>query len=553
MLEEINSDIVISELKPTRRTVGEIPVKKQVLLCAVAESTSAGLTALQQSKLFDTLLYYQDVFAMDDSDLGCTSQLQHHIVTRNAVPVRQPARRMSPYQREVRTLLSDMQKRGIIQPSKSPWASPIMLVHKKDNTLRFCVDYRRLNELTKKDAYPLPRVDDTLETLSGSQWFSTLDLLSGYWQVEVAESDRDKTAFVTKEGLYEFKVMPFGLSNAPATFQRLMDLTLAGLQWSHCLVYLDDVIVVGRTFEEHLDNLGLVLERLQNAKLKVKPSKCALFQDQVNYLGHVISSGSIATDPTKTSKITRWPTPTSVQQVQQFLGMASYYRRFIQNFTAIARPLHRLTERGRPFTWTEDCESAFAELKSRLTSAPILAFPDFRFPFLLNTDASQTGIRAVLSQVQGGMEKVIAYASRSLTKAERRYSVTRQELLAVITFVRHFRHYLLGRRFVLRTDHSSLRWLQSFKKPQGQVARWLECLQEFDFEIQHHRGKLHNNADSLSQYPEMLETEQQHQASSTVEEKLPVCAAQDAPLVLTEHSTAEIRELQLADEVLGPL
>ena len=215
-----------------------------------------------------------------------------------------------------------------------------MLVRKKDNTLRFCVDYRKVNELTKKDVYPLPRVDDNLENLSGSRWFSTLDLLSGYWQVEVAECDRDKTAFVMKEGLYEFKVMPFGLSNAPATFQRLMDLTLAGLQWSHCLIYLDDVIVMGRSFEEHLSNLTLVLERLRDANLKVKSVKCALFQEQVCYLGHIISSKGIATDPNKTSKIMKWPTPTTVQQVQQFLGLSSYYRKFIKDFVTIAKPLH---------------------------------------------------------------------------------------------------------------------------------------------------------------------------------------------------------------------
>ena len=309
-------------------------------------------------------------------------------------------------------LLTDMENRGIIQPSKSPWASRVVLVQKKDNTLRFCVDYRKVNELTRKDAYPLPRLDDTLETLSGSKWFSTLDLLSGYWQVEVEECDRDKTAFVTKEGLYEFKVMPFGLSNAPATFQRLMDLTLAGLQWSHCLVYLDDIIVMGRSFEEHLGNLNLVLEWLRDANLKVKPVKCALFQEQVCYLGHIISSKGIATDPSKTSKITKWPIPTTVQQVQQFLGLASYYRKFIKDFATVAKPLHRLTEQGRPFRWTEDCASAFAELKLRLTSAPILTYPDFQLPFILDTDASNTGVGAVLSQVQAGEEKVIAYASR---------------------------------------------------------------------------------------------------------------------------------------------
>ena len=554
-LEEMNSDIIVSEVKPTREPTGEVSEKKLELLRATVASTSGSLTTQQQDKLLQLLLCYEDVFAVNDSNLGCTSRLQHHIDTGSAVPVRQPARRIPPYQREeVKSLLDDMEKRGIIQPSKSPWASPVVLVRKKDNTIRFCVDYRRLNELTRKDAYPLPRVDDTLETLSGSRWFSTLDLLSGYWQVEVAENDRAKTAFTTKEGLYEFKVMPFGLSNAPATFQRLMDLTLAGLQWSQCLVYLDDIIVVGRTFEEHLHNLGLVLERLQGAKLRVKPSKCALFQDQVCYLGHIVSSNGITTDPSKTSKIVKWPTPTNVQQVQQFLGLAGYYRRFIRNFAEIARPLHRLTEQGRQFSWTQDCESAFSELKSRLTTTPILAFPDFHLVFTLDTDASQSGIGAVLSQVQNGTEKVIAYASRSLTKAERRYSVTRLEMLAVVTFMRHFRHYLLGRHFVLRTDHSSLKWLRSFKEPEGQIARWLESMQEFDFEVMHRKGVLHNNADSLSRHPGVLQDkEQQHQDGLVGEETSLVMATLTAQPVLTERSPKEIRALQLTDTVLGPL
>ena len=392
--------MIVSGVEPTEHTIKEVSEAKRELLWDTVERAAANLTTSQRDKLYEALLCYEDVFAVDNSDLGCTNRLKHHINTGDAAPVRQPPRRISPHrQEEVTALLADMENRGIIQPSKSPWASPVVLVRKKDNTLRFCVDYRKVNELTKKDAYPLPRVDDTLETLSGSKWFSTLDLLSGYWQVEVEECDRDKTAFVMKEGLYEFKVMPFGLSNALATFQRLMDLTLAGLQWSHCLVYLDDIIVMGHSFEEHLGNLNLVLERLRDANLKVKPVKCALFQEQVCYLGHIISSKGIATDPSKTSKITKWPIPTTVQQVQQLLGLASYYRKFIKDFATIAKPLHRLTEQGRPFRWTEDCASAFAELKLRLTSAPILTYPDFQLPFILDTDASNTGVGAVLSQV----------------------------------------------------------------------------------------------------------------------------------------------------------
>ena len=243
-----------------------------------------------------------------------------------------------------------MQEKDVIQQSSSPWASPIVLVKKKDGTTRFCVDYRKLNNVTRKDAYPLPRIDSTLDTLSRSQWFSTLDLVSGYWQVEIDEKDQPKTAFCTTEGLYEFKVMPFGLCNAPATFQRLMDLVLAGLQWSHCLVYIDDVIILGCDYDDHLQNLQVVFERLLQAGLKLKPSKCAFFQQQVQYLGHLISPSGVRPDPTKTEKVATWPKPTSTRSVQQFLGFANYYRRFIKDFAQIAKPLHQLTERGIAFS-----------------------------------------------------------------------------------------------------------------------------------------------------------------------------------------------------------
>ncbi len=398
-------------------------------------------------------------------------------------------------------LLAGMLKSEVVQPSSSPWASPIVLVKKKDNSFRFCVDYRKLNDVTHKDAYPLPRIDDTLDSLSGSKWFSTIDLLSGYWQVEVAEEDRPKTAFCTTEGLFEFKVMPFGLSNAPATFQRLMDLVLSGLPWSQCLVYLDDVIILGRTFSEHLANLNSVIGRLREAGLKLQPKKCNFLRHEVSYLGHVSDKG-VTADPAKIERVASWPIPTTTKAVQQFLGFAGYYRRFIQNFADIARPLHRLTERNATFKWSKESQLAFEELKSRLISAPVLAYPDFSKNFLLDTDASDTGIGAVLSQVDDdGKEHVIAYASRLLSKPERRYCVTRRELLAVVVFTKHFRHFLIGTHFTLRTDHGSLTWLKNFREPDGQMARWLERLQEFDFSIVHRPGKKHQNADALSRLP----------------------------------------------------
>ena len=311
-----------------------------------------------------------------------------------------------------------------------------------------------------------------------------------------------KTAFCTTEGLYEFKVMPFGLCNAPATFQRLMDIVLTGLQWTSCLVYLDDIIVLGRTFTEHLSNLGSVFSRIRDAGLKIKPEKCSFLKEKVKYLGHIVSKEGIAADPEKTATVKTWPTPTRTKEVQQFLGLANYYRRFIKDFAQIAKPLQKLTERTSSFLWTTECQKSFEILRHLLSSPPILSYPDFTKPFILDTDASNDGIGGVLSQLdKDGREHVVAYGSRLLTKPERNYCVTRKELLAVVTFVTHFRTYLLGHTFTLRTDHGPLTWLYSMKEPEGQVARWLEKLQEYNFEIVHRKWLRHINADALSRLP----------------------------------------------------
>ena len=526
-----------------------VGVEKQELLWSLAEQSGQDLGPGEKDLFYHLLLSYADVIASSTADLGKTDRLRHSIHTGDAGPVRQAVRRVPPQRREeVRKLLSEMLERGVVEPSTSPWASPIVLVRKKDGSTRFCIDYRKLNDVTRKDAYPLPRIDATLDTLHGSQWFSTLDLLSGYWQVEVDEADRQKTAFCTPEGLFQFKVMPFGLCNAPATFQRLMDLVLAGLQWSDCLVYIDDVIVLGRTFDEHLRNLRSVLQRLRESGLRLNQSKCSFFQKEVKYLGHIISRDGVATDPSKTEKVTTWPTPTSVRETQQFLGFAGYYRRFVKDFAQIARSLHRLTERPTNFVWTAECQDAFDELRRCLTTAPILAYPDFSRQFVLDTDASDTGIGAVLSQVDGdGQERVVAYGSRLLTKPERRYCVTRRELLAVVTFTKQYRAYLTGRRFLLRTDHGSLTWLRNFKEPEGQLARWLERLQELDFEIVHRRGKKHTNADALSRLP------CRQCGRDTHDSLVPAIVAVATLRSPQGNASEELRDAQLVDPVLGPL
>ena len=458
----------------------------------------------QREQLVALLMRHQDAFATSSEDLGKTAVYTHKIDTGTSKPIKQPARRLPIHQKkEAEEEINKMLAKEIIEPSSSPWASPIVLVRKKDGTIRFCVDYRKLNAVTIKDSYPLPRIDDSLDALAGSTWFSTLDLQSGYWQVEMDREDREKTAFVTGTGVgfYQFKVMPFGLCNAPATFERLMERVLSGLQWQTCLLYLDDIVTYGPTFQQAMQRLEEVLIRLKAAGLKLSPKKCHLFQRSVSFLGHIVSDEGIATDRGKIDAVKEWPTPRNVTDVRSFLGLCSYYRRFVKGFAEVAKPLHRLTEKQHEFVWTEECDMAFNRLKMALTSTPILAYPTCDDSFVLDTDASNLGIGAVLSQIQGGTEKVIAYFSRTLTKAERRYCVTRKELLAVVASTKHFHHYLYGNKFLIRTDHGALRWLMNFKNPEGQTARWLEVMGTYTFEIQHRPGTRHGNADGLSRRP----------------------------------------------------
>src|SRR5437867_4229034 len=284
-------------------------------------------------------------------------------------------------------------------------------------------------------------------------------------------------------------------------YQRWINVVMAGLNFEVCLVYLDDIILFSSTVAEHLERLKLLLRRLRWANLKLKPSKCFLLQREVHFLGHIVSAGSIATDPEKTEQIRTWPRPQTVHEVRSFIGLASYYRRFCKDFGQIAAPLHALTGKNSRFVWTEDCEIAFEALKQCLVSSPVLAMPSDHGEYRLDTDASNVAIGAVLSQVQGGEERVIAYASRTLSRSERNYCVTRRELLAVVHFAKQFRSYLLGREFLIRTDHSALRWLKLTPEPIGQQARWLERLEEFTYKIEHQPGHKHTNADALSRRP----------------------------------------------------
>ncbi len=369
--------------------------------------------------------------------------------------------------------------------------------------------------------------------------------------MELEEKDRGKTAFCTPDGLFEFKVMPFGLCNAPATFQRLMDMVLTGLKWANCLVYLDDIIVVGRTFTQHLQNLISVFEQLRAAGLKLQPKKCRICTQKVEFLGHIVSPDGISTDPKKVAQVAEWPIPANKKEVQQFLGLVNYYRRFIADFSKIAKPLHRLTEKTSEFDWNSNCQASFEQLRHKLVTAPILAFPDLDRPFILDTDASDKGIGGVLSQKDDdGNERVVAYASKSLSRAEQHYCVTRKELLAVVKFIHHFRPYLLGKRFTLRTDYGSLAWLGKFREPTGQLARWLEQLQEFDFEICHRPGCKHQNTDALSRIP-CKQCGRSYQSEHGSEDSILGAVTASSSVILPERTPTEIENLQRQDEPIN--
>ncbi|KAH8871863.1 Retrovirus-related Pol polyprotein from transposon 17.6 [Schistosoma japonicum] len=478
---------------------------------SVIEKVSIGshLDRQTRERVVSVLMEFREVF--EENGLpGRTRAVWHEIDTGDHKPIKQYPRRVPiHYQPELDKVIKEMLKQKVIKPSTSPWASPIVLVKKKDNSLRLCVDYRRLNAITKRDSFSLPRIDATLDVLGEAQWFSTLDLASGYWQVEIRPKDRQKTAFVIPTGLYEFQTMPFGLTNAPATFQRLMQTVLDGLVPKRCLIYLDDIIVHGRAIEQHMENLRIVLDCIRANGLKLRPNKCQFLKQSVTFLGHYITSRGVQTDCSKVQAVQSWPTPTSAAKVKNFMGLASYYRRVVANFAGIATPLHRLTEKGRKFLWTAECQSAFEELKAKLAAASILGFPDTSpgaGSFILDTDASDHAIGALLSQISpGGQEKVISYGSRKLDKREVNYSSTRRELLALVYFMKHFRHYLLGRQFRVRTDHQALQWLNNFREADGQLARWQETLQEFDYVCEYRGGAQHLNADAMSRHPAPVE------------------------------------------------
>ena len=546
-------------------------------------------TSSQRKRLQELLTKHAAGFIKDKQDLGYTEAVHHRLRTTDSIPVAQPYRRIPPHQlQEVQEHIKGLLAQNVIVESHSPYAAPVVIVRKKDGGIRLCVDYRRLSAKTVGDAYPLPRIQESFDALVGAQFFWTLDLASGYHQIAMHSDDQHKTAFVTPMGLFEYTRMPMGLSSAPATFQRLMQSTMSDFIFQLLLVYLDDLLVYSKTFGEHLAHLDRLLQRIIDAGLKLKMDKCQFLRRQVHYLGHAISAEGVSCEAGKVEAVKNWPVPATTTALRSFLGFASYYRRFIQGFSKIAGPLHDLVAKGNARhkkkgadiskLWDQQHQKAFEELKTALTTAPVLEFAEFTKPFILETDASHDGLSAILSQDQDGQRQVLAYASRRLRPTEKNqanYSSMKLEFLALKwAITEKFRHYLLGAEFDVFTDNNPLVHFRT--APLGALEqRWAAQLAQFHFTVKYRPGKS-NPADALSRMPPDFHPEAssspmppevavaqelacEHQSIATappvtsLPADAPAKAPEGCPPVSPSLSSARLRECQLSDGTIGPV
>ncbi|XGW28157.1 hypothetical protein V3C99_008173, partial [Haemonchus contortus] len=457
-------------------------------------------------ELWRMVTEYDKVFAVEDRELTQTDLVIHEVDTGSTPPIRQKVRPVPIGARaEFKGMLKELLDRGIIEASESEWASPVVLVKKKDGSLRLCIDYRELNKNTKQDAYPLPRIDMILHSLKGRKYFSTLDMASGYWQIPMSEDAKAKSAFVTSEGLFQFRVLPFGLCTSPARFQRLMDSVLGNMIGNDVFVYIDDVLIATETKEQHMKVLRAVLEAMKRANLKLKPQKCMLLGRKVAFLGHEVDIEGVHADPAKIEKIQNYPRPTCLAEMRTFLGLCGYYRKFVLGFSSIARPLFELTNNKAPWRWHKSEEEAFEQLKASLMRPPVLAQPDIEAarsgarPFILYTDASRVGVGAVLSQEgQDGFLHPIYFVSKKLSKAERNYHITDLEALSIVVALRKLHFFVYGMHVIVRTDHLPLTVLFKRQNVSARVLRWALEVQQYKLSIEYVKGKANAVADALS-------------------------------------------------------
>ena len=460
------------------------------------------LNAEEKENLLELINDFHDTFHLNGDKLTTVSpkEVTHEIITpENQRPINIRQYRIAHADKDVlRKIMEEQIRNGTVRTSKSPWNAPLILVKKKgpdgEITYRMCLDYRLLNSVTLGDSYPLPLISDILDQLGNAKYFSTLDLKSGYHQIQLREEDKAKTAFSTDKGHFEYNSTPFGLKNMPMTFQRWMNNALTGLNGISTMVYMDDIVCYSKDLDSHMKHLKEIFIRLRRFNLKLSPQKCEFLRREVIYLGHKISQEGVTADPGKVSVLRNFPIPKDQKEIKSFMGLASYYRKFIKNFSKIAYPINRLLRKDTPFLWEQEQQNSFEILKEKLTTAPVLAYPDFSKPFEITTDASGTGLGCVLSQG----DRPIAYASRAVSRTESKYPATHLECLAVVFAVNHFRPYLIGRKFTIYTDARSLIWLFSLKDPASQLYRWRLKLSEFDYEIKYKPGTLNRVADCLS-------------------------------------------------------
>lgn len=519
------------------------------------------LNAEESSALLSICNENSDLFYLEGDSISATTAVSHGIKTSEAVtpiyvkPYRLPQR----HRQEITEQMEALEREGVITPSDSPWNAPLLVVPKKPDVngivkYRVCVDFRRLNEVTIGDAFPLPNITDILDQLGRSKYYSTLDLAHGYHQVPMNTADREKTAFSTDRGHFEFARMPFGLKGAPSTFQRLMNKVLAGLNGLKAFVYLDDIIIYAKDLADHSQKLSDILQRLRKYNLKLQPSKCEFLRKEVNYLGHQITDDGVKPDPQKIKCVKEFPVPTNVKEVKSFLGLSGYYRRFIQNYGQIAKPLTSLLKKDVPYRWSDLCQQAFEQLKDLLTQAPILQYPDFSKPFNLTCDASDYAIGCVLSQGPIGKDLPIAFASRTLNKAEINYNTTEKELTSIVWGIKVYRPYLFGQKFNILTDHRALLWLFNLKDPGSRLTRWRLKLEEYQYTVHFKAGANNTNADALSRIHQVTTRSQQtnhftHSSNKSSEITVPqlfseTSDTQEPPEIIDSHTSTDASDPQ---------
>ncbi|CAM4869106.1 unnamed protein product [Rotaria socialis] len=477
----------------------------------------------EKKQLESLLIKYGQLF---DTSKATTinSTVKHTIEVKNTRPiVQRPYRKTATQEKIISEMCQQFYHDNIIRPSQSPWSSPVVLQKKKDGTWRFCIDYRRLNEVTEKDNYPLPRIQEIFDTLGGAEYFSKLDFHGGYHQVPIDERDKPKTAFVTRDKLWEYNVMPQGIKNGPPTFQRIVNKLLGKLQWSCALSYIDDIIIYSKSMNEHLYHLEQVLSLLQYANFRLNSTKCEFMQRQIKFLGHMINEEGIIPCPDKVIAINDMPVPNSIKAATSFIKMAEYYRNHIPNFSTLAQPLFDLTRKNAKFVWNEKQQNAFMKIKESLMSKPLLQFPDSQLPFIIQVDASNYGIGAVLMQKPRNDEQPVAYMSQKLNKQQQNWNATEKECFAVVSSIRKWNHYVAGRDFIVRTDHHALCWLNRKYNSNPRLNRWRMALQDYTFKIEHVKGNKNCVADCLSRFPvdSPIDDELEQHSKSTQTELLP--------------------------------